>query len=173
MILCGRQTISFCQKTAGTPYEKILDSLSTLAYLAPQTKTIKLGISSLIVAMRNPVVVAKQLASLDAFSGGGRVLLAMSAGWNEKEFSFLGSDFHSRGKRLDETIRLVRALWRGESDFESKSLPSFRDAVFEPNPSSKDITIWIGGTSEAAMRRAAERGMSGIQMPNRSRSFEK
>jgi probable F420-dependent oxidoreductase len=145
-------------KNSGTPYERILDSLSTLAYLAPQTKTVKLGISSLIVAMRNPVVIAKQLASIDAFSGG-RVLLAMGAGWNEKEFSFLGSDFHTRGKRLDETIRVVRSLWRGETSFESKWIPQkFQDAVFEPRPASDRITIWIGGLSKAAMKRAAEAG---------------
>ena len=65
-------------RNSGTPYERIFDSLASLAYLAPQTKKVKLGVSSLIVAMRNPVVVAKQLASIDAFSGG-RVLLAIGA----------------------------------------------------------------------------------------------
>jgi len=145
-------------KNSGTPYERIVDCIATLAYLAPQTSRVKLGISSLIIGMRNPAVVAKQLASLDAFSGG-RVLLAMASGWNEKEFGFVGSDFHTRGKRLDEAIRLIRDLWKGETKFSSSILPqSFDDAVFEPRPSSDKLTIWIGGVSEAAMKRAIEVG---------------
>src|ERR1700730_9940230 len=67
-------------KNSGTPYERIVDCISTLVYLAPLTSRVKLGISSLILGMRNPVVVAKQLASLDTFSGG-RALIAMASGW--------------------------------------------------------------------------------------------
>ncbi|MDA4129570.1 MAG: TIGR03619 family F420-dependent LLM class oxidoreductase [Thaumarchaeota archaeon] len=145
-------------KNSGTPYEKIVDSITTLAFLAPQTSRVKLGISSLVLGMRNPVVVAKQLASLDAFTGG-RILLAMSVGWNEKEFSHVGSDFRTRGKRLDEGIRLIRSLWRGETEFHSKILPqNFESVVFEPRPTSEKLTIWIGGASEAAMKRAVSIG---------------
>ena len=145
-------------KNSGTPYERIVDAISTLVYLAPLTSRVKLGISSLILGMRNPVVVAKQLASLDAFSGG-RVLVAMASGWNENEFSFVGSDFHTRGKRLDEGIRLIQSLWNGESEFQSKILSQkFKEAVFEPKPVSKKLEIWIGGASEAAMKRAITLG---------------
>jgi len=145
-------------RNSGTPYERIFDSLASLAYLAPQTKKVKLGVSSLIVAMRNPVVVAKQLASIDAFSGG-RVLLAIGAGWNQREFASVGTDFHDRGRRVDESIRLIRSLWRGETKFESKRLPQrFEDAVFDPVPVSKELEIWIGGNSDAALRRAAGLG---------------
>lgn len=140
-----------------TPYERIFDCLATLAFLAPKTKRVKLGISSLVIAMRNPAVVAKQLASIEAFSNG-RVLLAMSAGWNEKEFSFLGSDFHSRGKRADESIKLIKSLWRGDSMFHSRTiLQSYENAVFEPKPAS-NLTVWVGGTSTAAMKRAINLG---------------
>jgi probable F420-dependent oxidoreductase len=145
---------------SGTPYEKILESITSLAYLAAHTSTVKLGISSLIMAMRNPVVVAKQLASLDEISGG-RVMLATSAGWAEKEFIHLGSDFHVRGRRLDESIRLIRELWSGgvEAEFEGKRIPhKFRSVVFEPRPKQKHLTIWIAGNSEAAMRRAIALG---------------
>jgi alkanesulfonate monooxygenase SsuD/methylene tetrahydromethanopterin reductase-like flavin-dependent oxidoreductase (luciferase family) len=96
-------------RNSGTPYEKIIESITTLSYLAAITSRAKLGISSLITAMRNPVVVAKQLATIDNLSGG-RLILATSAGWNEKEFAHLGSNFHNRGKRLDASIRLIRAL---------------------------------------------------------------
>jgi probable F420-dependent oxidoreductase len=143
---------------SGTPYERIFDSITTLAYLAAITSRVKLGISSLITAMRNPVVIAKQLATIDNLSGG-RLMLASSAGWNEKEFVNLGSNFHNRGKRLDTSIRLVRALWKGETKFKSRILGlEFSDAVFEPHPVQKHLTIWIGGTSKAAMKRAATLG---------------
>ncbi len=144
---------------SGTPYEKVFDSIATLAYLAPLTKKVKLGISSLIIAMRNPVVAAKQLASIDYFAGGGRVLLAMASGWNEREFTNLGADFHNRGKMLDESIQLFKGLWRGDSSFQGRVLKAhFEDAVFEPRPASGEIPIWIGGVSPAAMKRAAELG---------------
>jgi len=145
-------------KNSGTPYERILDSITTLAYLAATTTKLKIGISSLITPMRNPVLVAKQLATLDNLSNG-RVMLATSAGWNKAEFSHLGSNFHNRGKRLDESIRLIRDLWSGKKDFESKVLrQKFHDAIFEPPPVQQRLTMWIGGTSPAAMKRAATLG---------------
>jgi probable F420-dependent oxidoreductase len=145
-------------KNSGTPYERIFESLTTLSYIAAVTEKLRLGISSLITPMRNPVIVAKQLATIDNLSDG-RVLLATSVGWNEREFSHLGSGFHNRGKRLDESIRLIRELWSGKTHFESKVLKQrFRDAVFEPPPVQKKLTIWIGGTSPAAMKRAATLG---------------
>ena len=145
-------------KSSGTPYERIFDSITTLAYLTGITKRVKLGISSLIIAMRNPVVVAKQLAAIDYLSAG-RLMLAIGVGWNEKEFAHLGSDFRNRGKRVDASIRLIRALWRGETSFKSRVLGlEFSDAIFEPLPIQKHLTIWIGGTSKAAMKRASALG---------------
>lgn len=145
-------------RNSGTPYERIYDSITSLAYLAGVTRRVRLGISSLIAAMRNPVVVAKQLATVDNLSDG-RVMLATSAGWNEKEFSNLGSNFHQRGRRLDESIRLIRALWSGERTFEGKVLRQrFDDVIFEPPPVQRHLTIWIGGTSKAAMKRAVSLG---------------
>jgi probable F420-dependent oxidoreductase len=145
-------------KDSGTPYERIFDSLTTLAYLAGITEHVKLGVSSLVTAMRNPAIVAKQLATIDNLSGG-RVMLATSAGWNEKEFHNIGSNFHNRGGRLDASIRLIRTLWEGETGFKSKALGlDFKDAVFEPRPIQNHLTIWIGGTSRAAMKRAVTLG---------------
>src|SRR5260370_18151192 len=106
-------------KNSGTPYERIFDSITTLAYFAAVTDKIKLGISSLIIAMRNPVVVAKQLATIDNLSDG-RLMLAIGAGWNEKEFAHLGSNFRNRGKRGNASIPLIRPLWKDETT--SKSL---------------------------------------------------
>jgi probable F420-dependent oxidoreductase len=145
-------------RNSGTPYEEIFDSITTLAYLTGITKRVKLGISSLIIAMRNPIVVAKQLATIDNLSAA-RLMLAIGVGWNEKEFAHLGSNFHNRGKRVDASIRLIRALWRGETSFKSRVLGlEFGDAVFEPPPIQKYLSIWIGGTSKAAMKRALALG---------------
>jgi probable F420-dependent oxidoreductase len=145
---------------SGTPYERIFESVTSLAYLAALTSTAKLGVSSLVMAMRNPVVLAKQLATIDHFSAG-RVMLATGAGWNEKEFVHLGSNFKDRGTRLDESIRLVRELWVGGADvkFEGRKIPhKFNKVMFEPSPIQKKLTIWISGASKAAMRRAATIG---------------
>jgi probable F420-dependent oxidoreductase len=145
---------------SGTPYERILESITSLAYLASITSTVKLGVSSLIMAMRNPVVVVKQLATIDHFSGG-RVMLATSVGWNESEFRHLGSNFHDRGRRLDESIKLIRELWSNGSNakFESKRIPhKFSNIRFEPAPIQKELTIWVAGNSRFAMKRAATLG---------------
>jgi len=145
---------------SGTPYERIFESITSLAYLASITSTVKLGISSLITAMRNPAVVVKQLATIDHFSSG-RVMLATSAGWNENEFQHLGANFHDRGRRLDESIKLIRALWSEGSDakFEGKKIPhKFTNIKFEPRPIQKNLTIWVAGSSKAAMKRAATLG---------------
>ena len=145
---------------SGTPYERIFESITSLAYLAPLTSKVKLGVSSLIMAMRNPAVVVKQLATLDQLSGG-RVMLATSAGWVEKEFSHLGSNFHDRGKRLDESIKLIRALWSeaASGKFEGQKIPhKFDKVMFEPRPIQSKLTIWIAGNSKAAMKRAVTLG---------------
>ena len=146
-------------KNSGTPYERILEALTCMAYLAPITERVKLGISSLIIAMRNPVIAAKQLATVDNLSSG-RVMLAVGAGWNEKEFSSLGASFHDRGKRVDESIKLIRALWNGEDKFQDSvhTRLSFEDVVFEPRPVQRRLTMWVGGVSEAAMKRAITLG---------------
>ena len=145
---------------SGTPYETVLDSITSLAYLAAHTTVVRLGISSLILAMRNPVVAIKQLATVDQLSRG-RLMLATSAGWNEPEFAHLGADFHVRGKRLDESIRLIRKLWAAEAtvDFQGEILQHrISQGIFQPKPVQKHLTIWIAGASEAAMRRAIELG---------------
>src|SRR5437879_9316082 len=145
-------------RNSGTPYERTVQYNTTHAQPAGVTSKVTLGISCLITAMRNPVVVAKQLATIDNLSNR-RVMLATSAGWNEKEFSNLGSDFHNRGRRLNESIRMIRALWNGETSFASKTLNlNFEDVVFEPRPVQKHIPIWIAGNSKAAMKRAIRLG---------------
>ncbi len=100
-------------KGSNTPYENIFESIGTLFYIASKTEKVKVGVSSLVMALRNPVIIAKELATLDNFSSG-RVMLATGAGWNEEEFNNLGADFHHRGIILDESIRLIRMLWESK-----------------------------------------------------------
>lgn len=144
---------------SGTPYESILDSITSLAHISSLTSRVKLGISSLILAMRNPIVTVKQLATIDYLSNG-RLILATSAGWNEKEFANLGSNFHDRGKRLDECLQLLRTLWQGgQVTFSGKfTRITFDQAVFEPRPIQRNLPVWIAGNSNWAMRRAIKFG---------------
>jgi probable F420-dependent oxidoreductase len=145
------------QRSSGTPYERIFESLTALSYLAGATERVVLGVSALIIAMRNPVIAAKQLATVDALSGG-RLALAIGAGWNEKEFSSVGSDFGDRGRREDESIRIVRELFEGITSFRgARTRIEFRNVVFEPHPTHK-VPIWIGGNSPSAMKRASTLG---------------
>jgi len=144
---------------SNTPYEKIYESIGTLFYVASKTEKVRLGVSSLVMAMRNPVIVAKELATLDNLSSG-RVMLATGAGWNEAEFRNLGADFHTRGRRLDESIRLVRLLWESEGspvNFDGKYF-RVKGGIFLPEPVQKRLSIWIAGTSERAMKRASRLG---------------
>jgi probable F420-dependent oxidoreductase len=139
-------------------YGRVLDSLTTITYLAAVTSKVRLGISSLVLALRNPMIIAKQLISLDILSGG-RITLATSAGWCEREFEYLGSNFHDRGRRLDDSIKLIRALWTGKESFRGTSIPqNYENVIFEPKPLQRTLTIWIGGASRAALRRAATLG---------------
>jgi len=144
---------------SGTPYDIILESITLLAYLAGITRRIKLGISSLILAMRNPVIATKQLATVDRLSGG-RLMLALGTGWNAAEFGYLGSNFHDRGKRLNESIRLIRTLWQGGAvQFEGPVTGlKFSNAIFEPRPIQDHLPIWVAGNGKPAMVRAATFG---------------
>lgn len=143
---------------SGTPYENIFESMTTLAFLAGLTSKIKLGISSLVLPLRNPIVAAKQIANVDVLSRG-RAMLCMSAGWSEREYRYLASNFGDRGKRLDDSIRLLRALWSGERRFVGESIPQkFDEALLSPRMIQERIPIWIGGLSDRAMRRAAHLG---------------
>jgi probable F420-dependent oxidoreductase len=140
------------------PYGTILESLTVLAMVASLTTRVKLGTSVLVLPMRNPVIAAKQIATIDAASKG-RVILGVAVGWNEPEYENLGADFKTRGKRLDEEIRLLRTLWSNEHvSFQGKYM-RITDGVFSPPPAQGgQLPIWIGGNGEPSFRRAAELG---------------
>ena len=139
------------------PYGELLEPLTTLAYIASKTERLKLGTSCIVLAQRNPVLVAKQAATLDVFSKG-RVILGFGAGWAEKEFQYLNADFSKRGKVMDESIRLMKTLWKDDLvDFEGEFF-RVRGALFLPKPPKRDIPVWIGGNGPKAVRRTVRLG---------------
>jgi probable F420-dependent oxidoreductase len=139
------------------PAMPILEALMTLSYIAAVTTRVTLGTEVLVLPQRQPTLVAKQVSTLDTLSGG-RVRLGVGVGWQESEYDALGEDFHTRGARMDEAIRLLRAYW-GEPrvDFDGKHYRVIAMAM-EPKPPQGRIPIWVGGNSEAALRRVGQLG---------------
>jgi probable F420-dependent oxidoreductase len=137
------------------PYGRVYDPLVTLAWIAGWTERIGLGTSIVLVPLHNPIHLAKEVATLQEVSGG-RFTLGVGMGWHKDEFDFMGIEFVGRGRRADEEIRIMRALWSGERDFDGEHW-SFHDATFEPRPAPQP-EIWVGGSSHRAIRRARELG---------------
>lgn len=135
-------------------YEPVL----TLTWAAACTSRIGLGTSVLVLPMRHPVPLAKELATLQNLSGG-RFILGAGVGWLEAEFAALGMSFKERGKRMDESIALMRALWRDDPvTFETTHVEAeISDMRILPKPEPM-IPVWVGGMSDAALRRAVTLG---------------
>ena len=131
------------------------DPLIALSFIAAHTTRIRLGTSVLIMPYRNPVATAKMMATLDRMSGG-RVIAGVGVGWNEAEFQALGVPFRERGARTTEYLRVWQACWApGEVSFEGQFF-SFTNMHVNPKPQQQPHPpIWIGGSSPAALRRAA------------------
>jgi probable F420-dependent oxidoreductase len=141
---------------AATDYRTNFDAIQTLAWVGARHPTLRLGTSVIVVPQRNAVVLAKELATLDALSGG-RVIAGVGVGWNRKEFGNLGAAdrFDERGTYLSETIRLWRHLWSGSTEPFAGRFHPLDDFVFGPlPPQGAALPIWIGGRSEPALRRA-------------------
>jgi probable F420-dependent oxidoreductase len=137
------------------PYGRILEALITLAYLASIARRVRLGVSVLVFPMRNPVLIAKEVASLDVLSEG-RVILGVGAGWNESEFDALSAEFGNRGRRLNEALGVLRTLWSNDDPRFEGEFTRFNDVLFGPKPvQAGGPPIWIGGPSKPALRRAA------------------
>ena len=137
------------------PYGRVYDPLVTLGWVAGWTERVGLGTSIVLVPLHNPFHLAKETATLQDLSGA-RLTLGVGVGWHRDEFEFMGVPFEGRGRRADEAIRLMRALWRGKSSFEGRDW-SYRNATAEPHPSPQP-EVWVGGSSERAIRRARELG---------------
>jgi probable F420-dependent oxidoreductase len=133
------------------------DPLIWLTWVAAATTTLRLGTGILILPQRNPAITAKQVATLDVLSGG-RVELGVGVGWLEEEFKVLGVPFEQRGRRTDEHIEAMRALWTQEQSSYHGQFVSFDDAISRPRPAQGSVPITIGGHTGAAARRAGRLG---------------
>lgn len=137
-------------------------STTAQAAIAGATSTIRLNSCVTILPFQHPVALAKALATADWFSGG-RMTVTFGLGSMEQEYRTMGVPFHERGAIANEYLEAIIALWNQESpSFEGKYV-SFRDIGFEPKPVQKPhLPIWIGGDSDAALRRAARFGSGWI-----------
>ena len=135
----------------------IPDPLIWMSYVAAATRHIKLATGILILPQHNPVITAKQVATLDHLSGG-RVLLGIGVGWLKEEFDAIGADFASRGPRTDEYIEALRALWTQPLPSYRGRYVSFENAHCLPRPAQGSVPVIIGGHSKAAARRAGRLG---------------
>jgi probable F420-dependent oxidoreductase len=136
-------------------YYEIFDAVVTLAHIAARTRRIKVGTSVIVVPMRNALVLAKELATIDALSGG-RLIVGAGIGWNKTEFENVGEGdrFHRRGAYLDESIDLWRHLWGGGTGPFHGRFHDFDEVRFGPLPvQGANVPIWLGGRDERALRR--------------------
>jgi len=141
-------------------FHSVLEALTVLSWVAAFTKRVTIGTSVLVLPQRNAVLVAKQVATLDALSNG-RIILGVGAGWSELEFAYLGSPFDERGAVMNEAIALMRHLWEGNEEPFAGNHFAVRDHSFAPLPVQQGgPEVWVGGNTRAAMRRAARIGDS-------------
>jgi len=138
------------------PYGNLLESFATLSYLAARTSRIRLATGILVLPQRDPLLVAKQAATIHHLSGG-RLTLGIAVGWIEQEYAYLRSNFRSRGHTADEYIAAIRALFEMETPEFHGAHISYADALFSPRPSAP-LPIVVGGSSQAALKRAATLG---------------
>lgn len=125
-----------------------------LGYLAAATRRLELATGILILPQRQTALVAKQAAEVDILSGG-RLRLGVGAGWNHVEYEALGQDFHTRGKRMDEQVALLRELWSKDLvDFDGR-WDKVTQAGINPLPLQQPMPLWMGGWADPMIRRIA------------------
>ncbi|RPI84041.1 MAG: LLM class F420-dependent oxidoreductase [Chloroflexi bacterium] len=141
------------------------------SFMAPVTRNLEFATGVIILPQRQTALAAKQAATLDVLCSG-RLRLGVGLGWNQVEYESLGQDFHTRGRRIEEQVRLMRELW-------TKPLVTFDgrwnripDAGLNPLPAQRPIPIWFGGTVNEALKRAARLGdgwMTNFRKPDDAR----
>ena len=141
----------------GTQFTAMPDPLIWMAFAAAATTRLRLMTGVIILPLRNPLVLAKQVATLDHMSGG-RIELGIGVGWLREEFEALGVPFAERGRRADEYVGAMRALWREDGASFAGRFVSFEGVTCDPKPLARAVPIIVGGHSEAAARRAGRLG---------------
>jgi probable F420-dependent oxidoreductase len=145
--------------------DPMLEVISTLSWVAALTSRIRLSCSVMILPYRNPVVLAKELATLDVLSAG-RLMVGVASGWLAEEFAMLGVPFRERGARTDEYLDVLRVLWTEERVTFRGRFVQLEDAAFFPKPVQRPHPpIWIGGASARAFERIVRCGAGWIAAP--------
>jgi probable F420-dependent oxidoreductase len=140
----------------GATFGQVIEALITLGYLAGITERVTLATSILVLPQRDPILAAKQVAAIDQLANG-RLILGVGVGWMAEEFAYLRTDFHQRGRLMDEWLAVMKTLWREERPSFQGEWIQFAETMFEPKPIQPGgPPIHIGGGSEAALRRAAQ-----------------
>ena len=141
-------------------------------YLAALTKRLELVTGVIILPQRQTVLVAKQVAEVDVLSGG-RMRLGVGVGWNEVEYEALSEDFHTRGRRLEEQVEVLRALWTQPVVTYAGKWHTINEAGLNPLPAQRPIPIWFGGSADVAIERIARIGDGWMpQTPPNARARE-
>lgn len=145
------------------------EPFALFGYLAACTSTVVLCTCVLVLGQRQTALVAKQAAAVDVLSQG-RLRLGIGIGWNSVEYQALGMDFRNRGRRCEEQIKLLRALWTRQVVTFKGNWHTVNNAGINPLPTQRPIPIWVGGFSEAALQRAARLadGLYPMVQPNES-----
>lgn len=155
------------------PNFPIIDSLSLLTAVAARTKKIRLGTGILVLPLRNAVVLAKQLSSIDQISDG-RLILGMASGWYKREFDAVGVPFEQRGKIMDENLEVMTRLWIEDMVEGEYPHHNLRNSVMQPKPVQKPRPpILIGGYVDRVLKRAALAGDGWLTYFYRPESFTK
>ncbi len=138
--------------------EPMLECMTTMAAIAGATKKLKFGMNVASVALRNPLVLAKQCATIDVLSNG-RILPAFGIGSTfSADWRTTGTPTKRRGKRTDEGLEIIGRLWRGETVTLDGEFFQYDGVRISPLPVQKELPLWIGGSSQAAIRRTVKYG---------------
>ncbi|HSW19698.1 MAG TPA: TIGR03619 family F420-dependent LLM class oxidoreductase [Ramlibacter sp.] len=139
------------------PHFPIIDSLTLLTAIAARTKKIKLSTGILVLPLRNPVILAKQISSMDQISNG-RMLMAVAAGWYKREFDAVGVPYEQRGKIMGDSLEILKRLWTEDmvnGEWGDHKIPA---GVMFPKPVQKPCPLLIGGYADRVLKRAAVEG---------------
>jgi probable F420-dependent oxidoreductase len=140
------------------PEWPFLEPVATLLYAAAVTQRVRLGTSVIVITQRNPVLLAKQLATLDVLSGG-RLIFGAGAGWMKEEFAALNAPFASRGPRMAEFLEVIRRCWTEDDPSFHGRFYDLEDVGVYPKPVQKPHPpVWVGGWVDGALRRVARYG---------------
>jgi probable F420-dependent oxidoreductase len=148
--------------------QPFLESLSAMAALAGATSRLKFGMNAVVASLRDPLLLAKQCATIDWLSNGRLLPVFGVGGEHAPEFRATGADPHQRGKRADEALELCRRLWSESSVTFEGEFYRYQNASIAPRPIQQPLPLWIGGSSPAAVRRTVKLGtgwLGGIQTP--------